>query len=349
MSLFKSKDEEKQSRALLAKSTPSYRKAYSDRTAWFMACASELAYRKFDPPTVSAKQQELLQTVLEKTVPKTQSKIIKLLKMLEYDNEEEVRQLRADLEALDAELLQTFDQEDTQAILLKTNAFVVLAFRGTESTSWGDIKTDLKAKLSPCRTKGRVHSGFQRAFYAVERQVCDALAAKELANLPLFITGHSLGGALATVAAKLITHSGGNAACYTFGSPRVADDEWLMQMKTPVYRVVNAADGVTLVPFKGVLIQAFGGLLGLIPYVGKPVKKWMYAHVNGYLHAGDMRYLTNIAPNAYKQAELLTHVDVLYRAKSLWNMALPFKNVLSDHFIVVYRRKLAEIAARRNL
>lgn len=349
MPLFKSQDEEKQSRALIAKSTPSYRKAYSDRTSWFMACASELAYSKFDPPEVSAKQRELLQAVLEKTVPKTRSKLIKLLNMLAYDNEEELRQLKDDLESLDAELLQTFDQEDTQAILLKTNAFVVLAFRGTESTSWGDIRTDLKARFSPCRTRGRVHSGFLRAFYAVEEQVCEALAAEELSSLPLFVTGHSLGGALATVAAKLITHAGGNAACYTFGSPRVADDEWLMQMKTPVYRVVNAADGVTLVPFRGVVIQALGWVLGLVPIIGKPIKKWMNSNTEGYLHAGDMRYLTSIKPNEYNQTQLLTHVDVLYRARSFLNMMRPFNKVLSDHFVVVYRRKLAEIAARRNL
>ena len=34
---------------LLDKSLPAYRKAYSDRTAWLMACCSELAYIKYNP------------------------------------------------------------------------------------------------------------------------------------------------------------------------------------------------------------------------------------------------------------------------------------------------------------
>lgn len=122
-----------------------------------------------------------------------------------------------------------------------------------------------------------------------------------------------------------------------------------MQMKTPVYRVVNAADGVTLVPFRGVVIQALGWVLGFVPIIGKPTKKWMNSNIEGYLHAGDMRYLTSIKPNEYNQTQLLTHVDVLYRARSFLNMMRPFSKVLSDHFVVVYRRKLAEIAARRNL
>lgn len=91
-----------------------------------------------------------------------------------------------------------------------------------------------------------MHSGFDDAFNVIERDVINAL--EQFPNLPLFITGHSLGGALATIAAKRLTHKGGNAACYTFGSPRVADDHWLMTMKTPICRVVNASDSVTMVP-----------------------------------------------------------------------------------------------------
>ena len=37
---------------ILDKEIPHYRKAYSDRTAWFMAYMSELAYIKFDRPII---------------------------------------------------------------------------------------------------------------------------------------------------------------------------------------------------------------------------------------------------------------------------------------------------------
>ena len=42
------------------------------------------------------------------------------------------------------------------------------------------------------------------------------------ANLGLYIAGHSLGGALAQIAAASLSEMDNLAACYTFGSPRVA-------------------------------------------------------------------------------------------------------------------------------
>ena len=112
-----------------------------------------------------------------------------------------------------------FYKEDTQAILVSMNrnsSFVLF--------------TDLKAKLihykTNSQTKGKVHASFKS----------------------LFITGHSLGGALATVAIKRLSHRAGISACYTFGSPRVANKNWIVGIKTPIYRLVNAAPVPMLPP-----------------------------------------------------------------------------------------------------
>ena len=76
-----------------------------------------------------------------------------------------------------------------------------------------------------CETGGKIHSGFNEAFSQVSVEIQTILNKEEYKNKPLFITGHSLGGALAVIAAKKLTHKGGMAACYTFGSPRVGDVE----------------------------------------------------------------------------------------------------------------------------
>ena len=47
-SLVKTTAEKETMKELIGKSLPSYRQAYSDRTAWLMACMSELAYLKFN-------------------------------------------------------------------------------------------------------------------------------------------------------------------------------------------------------------------------------------------------------------------------------------------------------------
>ncbi len=150
--------------------------------------------------------------------------------------------------------------------MMQNKPFAVLAFRGTEN-DWADILTDLsflKTKLPD--EPYRAHAGFVYAFKEVmgtdveglggegmkvewygSRGVSDALVA-ECRNVPVFFTGHSLGGALATIAA----HYWLPRAMYTFGSPRVADIELARRFAMrgiPVYRVVNSTDAITRVPF----------------------------------------------------------------------------------------------------
>ena len=57
--LVNSKEDSRQIKDLLSKSLPSYRQAYSDRTAWLMACLSELAYVKFNPSNIDRKTQRI--------------------------------------------------------------------------------------------------------------------------------------------------------------------------------------------------------------------------------------------------------------------------------------------------
>ncbi len=47
------------------------------------------------------------------------------------------------------------------------------------------------------------------------------------------------------------------AACYTFGTPRVGDDGRLGCFKTPIYRIINAAYPIPIVPPSGRFISAF--------------------------------------------------------------------------------------------
>ena len=91
---------------------------------------------------------------------------------------------------------------------------MVLAFRGTEK-KLKDWKTDLRIKMEAVEgKKGRIHEGFQAAYEAVRNRIETKI--KEHPGVPLFITGHSLGGALAIVATRFL-HADNLAACYTFG------------------------------------------------------------------------------------------------------------------------------------
>ncbi|MCV2403120.1 lipase family protein [Marinomonas sp. C2222] len=334
---------------LLSKNVPTYRQAYSDRTSWLMACFSELAYLRFNPLFTNNQQKELIAKYIEEFTKKAKKpSLIKLLDVVGYDHEAEKEKLIAELGSLNAQLIETFDSNGTQAILISTDKFITLAFRGTEATSIKDIKSDAKATTTKCASGGNIHSGFKGAFEEVAIEIQRTLDREEFKNKPLFITGHSLGGALATIAAKKLKHVGGIAACYTYGSPRVGDEKWISNIKTPLYRVVNAADCVTMMPPGSDTISALSWLLGLIPRVGKNIRSFLLSKFGGYLHGGNMRYLTNCTGGNYDAVSLLYSVSFFYRIKMLYVKALPWSKPLADHSISLYRRKLAIVAINRN-
>ena len=333
--------------ALLEKNAPHYRRAYSDRTAWFMACLSELSYVRFNPVLSVQGKTRLLDNVSKLIGDNEKSSLLKLINLVGYDHVEERKRLEEELAVMDARLVETFDSDGTQAILVETNEFIVLAFRGTEATSIKDIKTDARARMVACGTGGRIHEGFQAAFGKVALAVQKQLNQESLGTKPLFITGHSLGGALATIAARELSHQGGIAACYTYGSPRVGDDEWVASMKAPVYRLVNAADGVTMLPPSTTLVVALCWLVRRIPYVGEGIGSWL-SRFGGYLHCGDMRYLTNCVRGQYGDVRLLYSVSFFYRLKGFVVNQLPWKKFLADHSMSIYRNKLMVVAEKRN-
>lgn len=85
---------------------------------------------------------------------------------------------------------------DTQAIWAEAADHVVLAFRGTEGTKKLDIRTDLLGIKHRMGRLGKVHTGFYGALTIVWRDVIRRINAMETSK-PIYITGHSLGGALA--------------------------------------------------------------------------------------------------------------------------------------------------------
>ena len=196
---------------------PSRRAAYSDRTAAFLAKLAMLAYIAFEDDA----KRKILEGMLSHGRVK---------------------------------LLETISIADTEAMVAETDKFVVVAFRGTSSRA--QLMTDMQARLNVARVAVdgrcvRVHAGFYAAFRKIEAKLREVLTAQDEAKA-VYLTGHSLGGALALVAAAAF---GGNdklgdriAAVYTFGAPRVGGADFPNLVKAPHYRVVNSGDVVPLVP-----------------------------------------------------------------------------------------------------
>ncbi|XP_023530237.1 uncharacterized protein LOC111792861 isoform X1 [Cucurbita pepo subsp. pepo] len=152
---------------------------------------------------------------------------------------------------------------------------LVVAFRGTEQSRWKDLRTDLMlapAGLNPERISGdfneeiQVHSGFLSAYDSVRMRImslikmainCSDDCAEPPVKWHVYVTGHSLGGALATLLAleltssQLARHGAINVTMYNFGSPRVGNRQFAEIYNKKVkdsWRVVNHRDIVPTVP-----------------------------------------------------------------------------------------------------
>lgn len=112
-----------------------------------------------------------------------------------------------------------------------------------------DLMTNASVQLVPWagRSGGRVHRGFAASLEELLPQVVEQVNAlrRERPERTLWLTGHSLGAGLATLAADRME---GVDGLHTFGSPQVGDGEFAARFKVPGWRFRNHADAVAWLP-----------------------------------------------------------------------------------------------------
>jgi hypothetical protein len=201
------------------KSIPTFRAAYSDRTSLLMARLSLRAYESFD------------------------------------HNEESFVNFSKGFEALGLkQCVGLIDREaGTAGYVAAGDDLIVVVFRGTENEL--DWKTNFRLQFVVLQGGARVHAGFFLAYLTIRDTLFATVKKLTVAKpRPVYVTGHSLGGALAMMAtAELSNHDDRElrdciAACYTFGSPKVGDRSFDQFVKVPLYRVTNGIDIVPAVP-----------------------------------------------------------------------------------------------------
>jgi predicted lipase len=106
------------------------------------------------------------------------------------------------------------------------------------------------------RRGAKVHTGFLTAYESIRKPVLQYLyvAREKCKNCKIVVTGHSLGGALAVLAALDFTLKGIKvSSVFTFGCPRVGDPvfaHWWDSRVAPgnAYRFVHRSDLVPHLP-----------------------------------------------------------------------------------------------------
>ena len=158
------------------------------------------------------------------------------------------------------------DDRDRDTFFHDTQAFVwwnakekrvYVFFRGTDSKR--DMLANLDVRTWNIKEHGRgvcVHRGFQEQFLVVKDDVKLFLEEHKGLFDHVIFCGHSLGGALATIASAHFAHilgPGIKVSCHTFGAPRVGNRAFSKHMKKLIrgqdhWRVYHEHDPVCFIP-----------------------------------------------------------------------------------------------------
>lgn len=156
------------------------------------------------------------------------------------------------------------DVESTQCLVAADPQSILVCFRGTEAERLEDWMADLDFSLVPGPWGGRVHEGFYDALSCVwhlldneVRRLQDAIPRR------LWVTGHSLGAALAALSvARWCEARCPVAGLYTFGQPRTGDSDFARSFdfafRPFAFRVVNHLDVITRAPPRSLGYQHLG-------------------------------------------------------------------------------------------
>lgn len=135
---------------------------------------------------------------------------------------------------------------------------IIIAYRGTHNINniWEDLKI-LKTNQAFAGIKGAyTATGFYGCYIATKSAVITAVNKLKSTNSQyrIKIIGHSLGGAVATIAALDMKYSLGiSVECYSLGSPRVGNDGFVFAFESaniPQWRLTHSDDPIPHLPFE---------------------------------------------------------------------------------------------------
>jgi predicted lipase len=187
---------------------------------------------------------------------------------------------------------------DTQLVVMSNSSTVLVVFRGSEGFK-GSFKnlsravydwllTDLnffKKRVSWWGRGVKIHRGFYNALEIVYddlKKIC--LEHIDGTQKKLWVTGHSLGAGLATLASFRLENDGIPVqGVYVYGSPKVGNDNFAAVFSAKIsnfQRWVNDNDLVVRLPFKWMRYVHIGSpnniyadghfLIGAVNFKGKP-------------------------------------------------------------------------------
>ncbi|CAB3980129.1 lipase -like [Paramuricea clavata] len=214
-----------------------------------------------------------------------------------------------------------------------TERAIAVAFRGSEHSNQVIVEalTILAVPKVPFQAGGKVQKYFNDAFVLIWNDLKNYVyrEIRRYRHYKVWVTGHSLGGALASLASTVLLHEGrtrkNNLFLYTFGQPRVGDHQYALRHDRLVpisFRVTHFRDPAVHLPTCSSLVP--GG--ACIAYTGGP-----YHHGKEIFYGN--RVMTKTSP--YKKCQGLPYDEDLACSNkpSVWAKCLTseLKKCIKDH------------------
>ena len=199
-------------------------------------------------------------------------------------------------------------RDGAEVLIAKDRNDLWFAFRGTEPSKLNDVMADLNVIKNAAKAGGKVHSGFQQEVNDLWMDVLAEIEHNDQLKVrkDVYMTGHSLGAAMATIAATRYQP----VELHTFGSPRVGGPKFIRNIKCTHYRFMNNNDIVCRIP-----------------------PAWL-----GFRHHGEMIYFDRNGNKAPKP----TWSDFFYGILNSWKRFKFFDGIV-DHGMPNYVKALGKL------
>jgi Lipase (class 3) len=185
---------------------------------------------------------------------------IKLLPCFDYlrlASQGVVEDVREELRRADFGATFVIETERLIALGVETPYVIIIAIRGTKPLVAADWRIDFDAEHMsvPNHDGAFFHRGFYTAIHELAVGLTASLIDLRWRGLPVYVTGHSLGGAMSAILHGFwntmlprVTDAGLHSLCaYTFGMPRYANDVGVHSIFFP-FHVYRQRDLVPSVP-----------------------------------------------------------------------------------------------------
>lgn len=251
---------------------------------------------------------------------------------------------------LDWDRFEYISNASTQCFVAGNADVIVVCYRGTEMSGWDFLQDLVAIQVGDAGIEGRAHLGFLNGLAEAwdhrgglaEGQGLVAALKRHRTDQKVWFTGHSLGGAIAVLAAarliceKKILFPADVAGIITFGQPRVGNDVFASAyddkygLKNRHVRFVNNMDGVTLspLPFRVLKFPSYRHV-GRVAFIDRAEKIWPYAGFGRMLRGRCMSWFRGLSrgPRSHE------------KSVGLINRVLPLG---SDHSMLGYAGALAK-------